>query len=815
MTHEQLYAQLRAELLARHFSLNRYTRADHFDQQAFLGRQRGAAFRFHNASPGGITWAPPANPATGRPLYRTAGQLRAKLRSGALPESERWRWAKHDRTNSLIQSGVRMVSLAIDLRLGDALALRVLERVIAGLDAMFHFTAGPSPYEGYMVRWDAVASDLWQTSGKAHRPKLVQNLEFLVNADTKTFDGGDHYLYCTPLDDPRYLEAIALHEGMQRGKDRYRRWEPSMDEYVGILAGYFMVWHTIREDNAAFRNGLAPRTRDRADALLASVRSHVRRIGAYLKATGCYLVRPNRGFAFRGAIDMNPAFEYPVARACHRITGDPMADFLPGSGATFEHAVDMAGHGQRLRELTAAITVDAGMTAHAALARQGYAPSDPVTRSLVYSLLDIAATLAPFPPVQLLAAIELQRDLDIIGSVEERRTSIVLSYLMNFVARNTPGVGQGSIAVFTRVFPQLITHSPSTDWAPLVGLTALDDGNSIVKDAYVEWYARLRGLESVDPFRAADPGIPAAGFDAASEIDPGHLRSGFTVFANAVRFILAPSADRATELEAQVEAMRQTIEDEHDGHAVLGSFPQPGSPNPEDSPPNPPGTPVGEQHDSVRLMFGYMPPLSILWLHGARGGAPSLQIGRPTAASMRHWPAPEVPSSVVRAAKRSDTGFPFPSRSIMRGDLPGGAAAYPLFKNPPPRPLDEDLGPPPRPLRVDVFDVPEHGTWTDGWPFALPTPPPPPAVLPPVPRIRAEFRRPVPPLPAGRSPQHYRAVAAVTPLSTDKVDWTVTVENGECIVVASFWQRSLLPPDVADDRRFKVQIEIAWVRVTD
>src|SRR5688572_3356713 len=247
MTHEELYAQMRAEILARHFCLSRYTRADLFDGEAFIGTRTKAADDAHNASPGGITWEIPKNPKTKRKLYVNAVSLRRKLRTGALPEHERWRWAKHDRTNALIQTGVRMISLAIDLQLGDKFALQVLERVVNGLEALFRFRNGPSPFEGYMVRWDVVASDLWETKpGAMRQEKLVQNLEFLLNADTKSFEGGDHYLYCTPLDDPRYIEAIARHEGWQRGKDRYRRWEPSMDEYVGILAGYFMLWKTLR-----------------------------------------------------------------------------------------------------------------------------------------------------------------------------------------------------------------------------------------------------------------------------------------------------------------------------------------------------------------------------------------------------------------------------------------------------------------------------------------------------------------------------------------------------------------------------------------
>jgi hypothetical protein len=330
---------------------------------------------------------------------------------------------------------------------------------------------------------------------------------------------------------------------------------------------------------------------------------------------------------------------------------------------------------------------------------------------------------------------------------------------------------------------------------------ALDDADTTVRDAFAEWYGQLRGLETHDPFRDADPSVPRAGFDAASEIEPGALRSGFTVYANAVRFLLSPSGDRAAELESQLDAMRTTLETVHDGHLPIGSYPQPGSPSPS----------AGEQHDSARLMFGYLLPLSVCWLHGLRGGTPAFTaLPRPTAASMRRWPQPAVPARVVAASRRAPRWFPFPAASIMRGTLPTGQADIPLFKNPPPRPLDEELGPPPAPIPVDQFRIPQQGTWSD-WPPNLP----PPGSPDPVPRVVKSVSRPVPPLPAGFDPEKYMAVASVTPINISKADWTVTVENGECRALVRFHQRTLAPPDVADDRRFKVDVEVKWVRAPE
>lgn len=805
MTHEELYARLRAETLARHFALSRYTRADHFDQQAFLGTRKRAADDNHNASPGGITWSPPTDPAKGEPLYANPAALIAGLAGGTLPESERWRWAKHDRTNSLMQTGARMVSLAIDLSLGDELALQVLERVVIGLDALFHFKNGPSPFEGYMVRWDVVASDLWETKrGKPGRARLVQNHEFLINADPKTFSGGDHYLYCTPLDDPRYLEAVARHGGLQRGKDRYRRWEPSMDEYIGVLAGYFMVWHTLREENTAFRSPLLPARLNRVNTLLTRVRTQVRRIGRYLKATGFYLVRPHRDFVFRGGIDMNPAFEYPVARVCHRMTGDPMSDFLPTSEATFENAVDMAGYGQDFREFTASLTVDPALSIGDAL-EQLVVPNA-AARTLIRRLLEIAGTLAP-APLGIIAAARFQERLDLVGELDERMQSAAFNYFMNFLARNLP---DGSAKVFVGVFHTLVLQAPTTDWAPLVGLTALDDDeDTIVREGYLDWYGNLRQLENLDPFQTDTDDVPPAGFRPEEEIDPGTLRRGFTVAANAVRFLLVPSSATtlAGQLESQLDAMRRTIEDRHHGHLVIGEQGQPGAPE----------HPVGELHDSARSLYGYMLPLSLCWLHAARGGVPSFaNLPLPTPTSMRTWPDPVVPREVVTTSRKRWKGvdFQFPAHAIMRGRLPQGATAYPLFKNPPPRPLDEDLGPPPKPLLAEEFSIPESGTLTDGWPFALPQPPfpfPPPRVRP----VVLELRRRVPALPSHLDPQFYRAVADVQVETCAKADYHMKFENDDCIIEVVFYQRTLIPPDIADDRRFKAHVKLSWVRWSD
>ena len=791
--HEQLYSSLRADILARHFSLNRYTRADLFNMESFLGTLIPARDDDGGASPGGISWEIPTSPqlingipmpGPGVPLYSDAIDLRSKLRDGSLPQTERWRWVKHDRTNSLLMTGIRIISLCVDARLGDPLAMRVLARVLRTLEALFRFRQGPAPFAGYIVRWDVVASDLWETEPKLGErprgfrhgaPRLVQNHEFLLNGDPKTFAAGEQYLYCTPFSDRRYQLAVERFNGDQRGADRYRRWEPSPDEYVGLVAGYFMIWHTFREANNPFRDNMDSTTRAAADNLLNTARDHVRRIGNYLKATGYYLVRPCGGFAARGALDRtNVILEYPFARAFSRITGDPIASFLPDTSATFEAAIQMAGYGEEYSQLHISRSHFKG-SLEQILRANGAWPQNVALQESVRVLISLGVTLTPGHVIKAGLFHERLNERFEINEDNPAATGAA-NYIFNCAAR-VPLIG--SKGVFEKLFPIALRGSDaSSKFAPLMGLTALDDDADLtVAGAYVEWHSIIFANASENPDR---------------EIEPGDVNPGTSVFSAAVDFLLLPDTDKAGALEADLEKMRNAIVAQHDGKPPIGAYGMPGAPD----------LSVGEQHDSAQLYFGYSLPLSICWLHLARGVSPGFNaIEMPAADSIRMWPDPSVPTNVIHA------GFQFPSQWLIRSPLPPGAGEIPLFKDPPDRPQDSDLGnpPPPVPVAGGEFDVPATGAWTDGWPNPTEY------------TLKREMRVALPDLPPELDPKSYVAQPTLTHLERSHVEWAESfIDGNDCVVQIRFDRRlGHLLPDLLDDRRYRGHVVVAWVRHTD
>lgn len=100
-------------------------------------------------------------------------------------------------------------------------------------------------YDGYIIRWDAVASDLWTS----HRENGFFIPDRCLNFLT---DRNNQYLYCTPLDHPNYLTGRNIDEADETVRDmrwrccvRYRYWEPSMDEIVGLVMGYDFVYRLV------------------------------------------------------------------------------------------------------------------------------------------------------------------------------------------------------------------------------------------------------------------------------------------------------------------------------------------------------------------------------------------------------------------------------------------------------------------------------------------------------------------------------------------------------------------------------------------
>ena len=207
--------------------------------------------------------------------------------------------------NPLMLTGKLLVCMAAEHAVGSPHALEVIRQALASIGTLF--CAHGDHFDGYPVRWDPVATDDWEESdGRYAR-------DFL-------FDDGA-YRYCTPQQDVRALRNLSEHEfRAMSGADqdsykttclafqRHRTWEPSMDELVGLIAGYESVHALV--DDAGVR---------------ATVAEQAGRLADYLAEHSYFLVRPCGGFTYRGASGPLAAFEMPFGRAFSRITGDAHA----------------------------------------------------------------------------------------------------------------------------------------------------------------------------------------------------------------------------------------------------------------------------------------------------------------------------------------------------------------------------------------------------------------------------------------------------------------------------------------------------------
>jgi hypothetical protein len=101
-----------------------------------------------------------------------------------------------------------------------------------------------------------------------------------------------------------------------------------MDELVGLIAGYMMVFELVEDQEV----------RD-------AVREQVNDLGDYLAEHGYTLVRPLGEFTSRGASGSLPALEFPFGRVFARITGNAY-----GSRTTFQGACEKAGTWARIKD---------------------------------------------------------------------------------------------------------------------------------------------------------------------------------------------------------------------------------------------------------------------------------------------------------------------------------------------------------------------------------------------------------------------------------------------------------------------------------
>ena len=215
--HAILYAKLRAAILSKHFA-------------------RGKFFRTNLLSDGGV-------------ILDTNMKVEELLKQPPdVQQKTRWNIRERIRENPLMFGGQLLTCLAIEYVLGQPYAVRMILSALTSLSSLYKFQG--NHFDGYIIRWDPVASDNWRIS-EDNTSRYCNN--FLIDNNDNS-----RYVYCDSSADPRYAPFRSeRRDKMSQWErdahwqffDNFRRWEPSMDELTGLIMGYYMIHHLVSDSN--------------------------------------------------------------------------------------------------------------------------------------------------------------------------------------------------------------------------------------------------------------------------------------------------------------------------------------------------------------------------------------------------------------------------------------------------------------------------------------------------------------------------------------------------------------------------------------
>jgi hypothetical protein len=456
--HAQLYGELRAQLLSRFFAFGRYFRANHLSLVNELGYvNREASNPPKDADD-------PVVDCDHHVIERpTAYANAAKLLDLPLDAqtTERWRVAVHGRENPLLYGSQLLLALAIEHALGRQGALAILRLGIDAIGKLYKF-GHMGDFAGYILRWDPVTSDHWTTRLENGKSRPWFCCEFLL-------DDNYQYHYCTPFNHPSYVpydpgEFFA--QNPERPSEwrtyttndewparvhsvaRYRNWEPSMDELVGLVLTYDIVFALV--DDAALRT---------------EIRRQVTALSRYLARHGYLMVRPCGGFSARGASGALPAMEFPFSRVFERITGQPVE-----AAADFEQAMVKAGVWDCIRPSVQRWGIAGGVVLGALGVGLGGLLATPLV-----TITGILGVLGGYYAGRAFGVYQARDCFDV--AKDSARAEFSAAYLLKLLPSRRrfllwmDNVGRGTYA---RNFPQFI------------GLTGLQDPtDTTIKDAYL------------------------------------------------------------------------------------------------------------------------------------------------------------------------------------------------------------------------------------------------------------------------------------------------------------------------------------------
>ena len=638
-----LYSRLRAGFLSRHFAIGRYFRTNHFAERNRLETSLTAS-EF---------------------LKRTPDEQ----------QLERWRRTR-DSDNPLLMGSMLTTCVAVEDALGHPHAPRILRSVVATLRSLYKFSG--NHFDGYPIRWDPTSSDKWRVQGKTP----VISDEFLA-------DAGGAYQYSSSSADPRHSprrphamlaklmgEAEATRYTQADGKlgewrddyfKRYRQFELSMDELVGLIASYSII------------NTLATSANTRSEVI-----RQANNLGDYLAEHAWLLVRPNGGLNARGSTGILPALSFPLGRGLLRITGNNY-----DARTNFQGAMKLAGYWNCLSgdidkwtALGVAAPVIAPMLVGviAGLGLFAFVPGAAAAAGIVLpaagipaALLASAVNVASVPMARTYAVYQARDcfDLQNDGAAQEVAAAF-------FLMENIPSSVAFQGWMFSAGFSGGKSGAFSSGFPPFLALTAIDDSDQTVRNAYLSWLTERRNHPELEPTD----------------------RTFIGCFATAVAVLLGGGAAEEARLVQLLDSAYSRL------------FKRPGDtfPDPSALPFNS-DLPIGDSTDGAihwELMhpaMDYMSGLALAWLHAKRCAAAGIPIttpGFPTPPNhLLSWPVPSVPIAVL-----NDAG-------------PTGQTTLPI-------------------AAIDGTSTPFGYSYVDLFPDTPPLKPdPPPAVLPPVPTMMA------------------------------------------------------------------------------
>jgi hypothetical protein len=455
--YERIYADVRAQILSRHFAIGN------------KGRRNLPSFE--NVLKGPVQVDP------------TTREEREEA------DRARWRIIQNNVENPHLYGSWLHVALAIEHDAGNDESGRVLEASLATLDTLFTWAEPRAEGTSRLPqRWDAGLPTDFASEAK----------QFL--------DGGNGaYSTSLPASNPHHYarrtsetlekllgptEAAAYRRYQQSPDDdkdpyrsycqRYRAWELSMDEITGLVTSYWIIGKLSR-----------------SISLTSTVRRQASLLGNYLANNGYILVRPMGGVSWRGAMGVLPALEYPFSRALSAVTG---ADFT--SRTDFRGAMIRAGYWPLLEGPIDNAKAMVGLDLPGVLLILG--PAAPL---LGLTVAGIQAVLAGqvISHSTLAGALGVFLGSDCFDVAEQGEAAAALLFRD---APNKAGL-YGALAINQAESADVKTWS--VNFHSWIGLTGVDDADATVRDTFASWFNLRQSHPGLEPKGYGSRSLFAAG----------------------------------------------------------------------------------------------------------------------------------------------------------------------------------------------------------------------------------------------------------------------------------------------------------------